>query len=63
MKTAALFALLILVPLGARADFSYAMTRKTTGGSMASMAGTAANGVSKLYFKGQKMKTQDGGPG
>jgi hypothetical protein len=60
MKTAALFVLLIAIPCGARADFSYTMTRKTTGGAMASMAGTAANGVSKVFFKGQKMKTQDG---
>jgi len=43
-----------------RADFSYATTRKTTGGAMAAMAGTAANGVSKVYFKDQKMKTGDG---
>ncbi len=27
---------------------------------MASMAGTAGNGVSKVSFKGQKMKTEEG---
>ncbi|HWE53652.1 MAG TPA: hypothetical protein VG273_27935 [Bryobacteraceae bacterium] len=60
MKTAAFFALLFVIQTGARADFSYTTTRKVTGGAMASMAGTAANGVSKISLKGQKMMTQDG---
>ena len=46
--------------ISARADFSYTTTRKTTGGTMAAMAGNAANGTSKYYFKGQKMKTDLG---
>jgi hypothetical protein len=44
----------------ARADFSYTTNRKTTGGSMAAMAGNAADGTSKTYFKGQKLKSETG---
>jgi hypothetical protein len=60
LRTTALFALMFSIHAGARADFSYTTTRKTTGGAMASMAGTAGNGASKVYLKGQKMKTEDG---
>ena len=61
MKTAVLFTVaLFWTTLAARADFSYTTTSKTTGGAMAAMAG--GNGqVSKLYFKGQKMKSDSGG--
>jgi len=41
-------------------DFSYTTTRKTTGGAMAAMAGTAANVTARVYLKGQKMKVEDG---
>jgi hypothetical protein len=60
MKSAAILTLLLSIHMSARADFSYTTTRKTTGGAMASMAGTAANGVTKVYFRGQKMKSEDG---
>jgi hypothetical protein len=47
---------------GARADFSYTTTRKMTGGAMASLA--AGNNLnSKTYFKGQKMRTDNGDTG
>lgn len=52
--------LLVSLPFAARADFSYTTTRKTTGGTMAAMAGTAGNSVSKIQIKGQKMKTETG---
>jgi hypothetical protein len=59
IRTTALFA----IALAARADFSYTMTQKTSGGSMAAMAGTAADRTTKYYLKGQKMATSstDGG--
>jgi hypothetical protein len=61
MKTAVLFALLFSMQMAARADFSYTSTRKTTGGAMAAMAGAAGNAtVSKIYYKGQKMRTESG---
>jgi hypothetical protein len=61
MKTAILFALLFSMQMAARADFSYTSTRRTTGGTMAAMAGGAGNAtVSKIYFKGQKMRTESG---
>jgi len=61
MKTAVLFALLCSMQIAARADFSYTTTRKTTGGAMAAMAGAAGNPTeSKIYFKGQKMRTETG---
>jgi hypothetical protein len=44
----------------AKADFSYTSTRKTTGGTMAAMAGNAANGITKTYYKGQKMNSDTG---
>lgn len=59
MRTAALVILVAALNIGARADFSYTSTRKTTGGMMASMAG-AANGTSKVWFKGRKMKSEEG---
>ena len=59
MRTAALLAFTVALSIGARADFSYTSTRKTTGGMMAAMAG-AANGTSKVYFKGNKMRSEEG---
>lgn len=59
MKFAALFAGVFMVTLAARADFSYTTTSKPTGGTMAAMAGGTAQ-TSKLYFKGQKMKSETG---
>ena len=60
MKAAALLTLLLSVHMGARADFSYTSTRKTTGGAMAAMAGSAGNRAGKTYFKGQKTRTDEG---
>ncbi len=60
MKIAALIALACSVQVAALADFSYTSARKTTGGVMAPMAGAAGNTLSKVYFKGQKMKTEEG---
>jgi len=48
------------IAIDARSDFSYTTSRKTTGGSMAAMAGGAADGTSKTYFKGQKLKSETG---
>jgi hypothetical protein len=59
-NTAAIFALTLATGLTASADFSYTSTTKATGGSMAAMAGTAADRTSKLYFKGQKLMTSTG---
>jgi hypothetical protein len=59
MKTTIFLTLFTLAQIAAHADFSYTSTRKTTGGAMAAMAG-GANGTSKMYFKGRKMKTEDG---
>lgn len=50
---------LLAATSAANADFSYTTTSKPTGGSMAAMAGGRAQ-TSKLYFKGQKMKTDSG---
>jgi hypothetical protein len=60
MKAVAFLVLAFSIQIAARADFSYTSTRKTTGGAMAAMAGAAGNSVSKVYFKGQKMRTEDG---
>jgi hypothetical protein len=61
MKAAALFAFIMLATtLTARADFSYTSTRKTTGGAMAAMAGAANQTPAKYYYKGQKMKVDNG---
>jgi hypothetical protein len=46
--------------MSAWADFSYTTVRKTTGGSMAAMAGASGNETSKYSFKGQKMKVDTG---
>jgi hypothetical protein len=60
MKASALLTLVLLTAtLTARADFSYTTTNKT-GGAMAAMAGGANAPPAKLYFKGQKMKTDSG---
>jgi len=59
-NTIALLALTLAAGLTASADFSYTNTMKTTGGSMAAMAGTAADRTSKYYFKGQKIMTTTG---
>ena len=60
MKAAALLTLLLSVHVAARADFSYTSTRKTTGGAMAAMAGSAGNRTGKTYFKGQKTRSDEG---
>src|SRR2546430_901739 len=65
MKVAILTVAALTVTGLAQADFSYKVTRKT-GGMMASMvgggAGRAGGGpqVSTNYFKGQKMKVDNG---
>ena len=60
MKAAAFFSfLLISTTLTARADFSYTTTNRT-GGAMAAMAGGVNIPPAKHYFKGQKMKTDNG---
>jgi hypothetical protein len=59
-NTVAVFVLTFAASLTASADFSYTMTQKTTGGSMAAMAGTAADRTGKYYFKGQKMMSGNG---
>jgi hypothetical protein len=53
-NTASLCAIALTATLAAHADFSFSKTQKVTGGSMAAMAGNAANRESKSYFKGQK---------
>jgi hypothetical protein len=61
MKAAVLLTIVVLATtLTARADFSYTTTNKTTGGTMAAMAGGVNNPPAKQYFKGQKMKTDSG---
>jgi hypothetical protein len=61
MKPIACCALAALsTAVAARADFSYVTNRKTTGGSMAAMAGGAADGTSKTYLKGQKLRSDNG---
>ncbi|HEU5021491.1 MAG TPA: DUF4412 domain-containing protein [Bryobacteraceae bacterium] len=52
--TAPLCAIALTATLAAHADFSFSKTQKVTGGSMAAMAGNAANRESKSYFKDQK---------
>lgn len=58
MKVAPLFIAVLTVTGLAQADFTYRVNRKT-GGAMASLAGQGPQ-VSTYYFKGQKMKTDDG---
>jgi len=53
--TASLCTVALAATLTAHADFSFSKTQKVTGGSMAAMAGNAANRESKSYFKGQKV--------
>jgi hypothetical protein len=53
--TASLCAIALTATLAAHADFSFSKTQKVTGGSMAAMAGNAANRESKSYFKDQKL--------
>lgn len=48
---------LFTVGLQARADFSYTTTSKNTRGAL---GGGAANQTTKYYFKGQKMKVDNG---
>jgi hypothetical protein len=65
MKPAAFCAVVLSIgtlslATAARADFSYTTNRKTTGGTMAAMAGGAADGTSKTYLKGQKLKSENG---
>lgn len=59
MKAVVLSVTLFAATFAARADFSYTTTSKPTGGSMAAMAGGNAQ-TSRLYFKGQKMKSDNG---
>jgi hypothetical protein len=60
MKAAVLLPLvLVATTFTARADFSYTTTNKT-GGAMAAMAGGVNTPPAKHYFKGQKMKTDNG---
>ncbi len=59
-NTIALLALTLGAGVTASADFSYTNTMKTTGGTMAAMAGTAADRTNKYYFKGQKIMTSTG---
>jgi hypothetical protein len=61
MKAAAFLIFVVLATtLTARADFSYTTTNKTTGGAMAAMAAGSTTPPAKHYFKGQKMKTENG---
>jgi hypothetical protein len=61
MKAGAFLTIVVLAAtLTARADFSYTTTNKTTGGTMAAMAGGVNTPPTKQYFKGQKMKTDRG---
>jgi hypothetical protein len=61
MKAAILFTFIALTTaVGARADFSYTTTTKTTGGMAAALAGGRTNAPSKHYFKGQKTRTDSG---
>jgi hypothetical protein len=59
-KTTALVFISLAASLTAYADFSYITTSKTTGGSMAAMAGAMADRTNKFYFKGQKMMIATG---
>lgn len=52
--------LALSISSAANADFSYTQTRKATGGMMSSMAGANGPQTSKVSFKGQKMKTEEG---
>src|SRR6185312_14444520 len=52
--TASLCTVALAATITAHADFGFSKTQKVTGGSMAAMAGNAANRESKSYFKGQK---------
>src|SRR4051794_14726360 len=56
MKTIRLSTLALACVLAARADFSYTQTRKGMPGPMGAAAGDQ---VTKHYFKGQKMKTDN----
>lgn len=58
MKAALLLLAALTLTGTAQADFSYKVTRKT-GGAMASLAGPGPQ-VSTYYFKGQRMKTDNG---
>jgi hypothetical protein len=51
---------LLSTTLAARADFSYTTTSKATGGMAASFGGGGNNPPSRYYFKGRKMKTENG---
>src|SRR5580704_3990321 len=60
MKAFTLLALASLGAVRALADFSYATTEKTTGGTLAVFAGAADNRTTKYFLKGQKMKVDTG---
>ncbi|HLJ12011.1 MAG TPA: hypothetical protein VKU82_12520 [Planctomycetaceae bacterium] len=57
MKTASIFVLTLAAAWTARADFSYTTSPKSSGGLAAA---AAAMPTSKYYFKGQKMKVENG---
>jgi hypothetical protein len=60
MKAAVVLTFVLLtITFAARADFSYTTTNKM-GGQMAAFAGGNNNPPAKVYFKGQKMKTETG---
>jgi hypothetical protein len=59
-NTPALVALTLAASLTASADFSYTSSQKITGGTMATLAGTAGDRTNKYYFKGQKMMINRG---
>jgi hypothetical protein len=58
MRAMCVLLLMLAVGLTARADFSYTMTMKASGGMMA--AAPANNRVTKTYLKGQKLKMDTG---
>lgn len=60
MKSFVMLAFTLTASHIARADFSYATTQKTTGGSMGQMMGANGDRSGKYYFKGQKMMTSTG---
>jgi hypothetical protein len=59
-KTVTTVVLTLAASAVASADISYMMTHKATGGSMAALAGSAAEHVSKYYLKGQKLMSSNG---
>src|ERR1700691_5688629 len=61
MKAAVLFTFVLLsTTVAARADFSYTTNSKATGGMAVSLGGGGNNPPSRYYFRGRKMKTENG---